>query len=174
MINYTKKYKTFSSLADAYEPMSFQYMSFKRKERLQRFVVLRPFVSARRQLKTAMGWELTYFDLRASLTPEQRKKGDLIFLTHFDKSHAGDAENVSRSERARYYWLKMCYLPEIMHINNQMWAKDGEPIVDVPQHVQMYLVRWGYLLNASLEPGFLELVHGTEAQYAKVLAANVL
>jgi hypothetical protein len=174
MINYTKKYKTFASIAKVYKPMRFKYMGFNRKERLQRFVVLRPLIYIRRQMKAVMGWEITYFDLRASLTPEQRKKGDLIFLTHFDKSHAKDAQNVSRSERARYYWLKICYLPEIVHINSLMWDRDGEPIVDVPKDVQMYLVRWGYLLNASLVPGFIELLHGTEAHYAKVLAANVL
>lgn len=173
MIDYTNKYKHYPALVEDYKPLRFKFMGYQRKERLPRSAtLLRPVYFAVRHAKSALGWEVSYFDLRPSMTPEQRKKGDMTFLTHFDKSHDRGAENVSRSERARYYWLKIRYLPEIMHINSQMWHKDGQPIVDLPESIDMYLLRWGYLL--SVPPEFVELIHGTEASYASALAADML
>jgi hypothetical protein len=173
MIDYTNKYKHYPALVEDYRPLSFKFMGYSRKERLPHWAsLLRPASFMAQHIKSALSWEVSYFDLRPSMTPEQRKKGDLQFLTHFAKSHDRGAENVSRSERVRYYWLKIRYLPEIMHINGQMWDKDGEPIVDLPESIDMYLLRWGYLL--SVPPDFVELIHGTEACYAKALAADML
>jgi hypothetical protein len=158
--HYAKKYKLHSDLAADYKPMRLKFMGVSRKERLPRAAsLLRPVAVVGCRAKLSLGLELTYFDLRASLTPEQRKMGDLIFLTHFDKSHATDAENVSRTERARYYWLKIRYLPEIIYINNQLYDKQGQPILSLPKDVEMYLLRWGYMMSVS--PQFVELVHGT-------------
>jgi hypothetical protein len=165
-------YKSLTALAAGYKPMSYRFLGIKRNEYLPRFVVLRPLLAIRRRIKTVMGWELTYFDLRASLTREQRKMGDLIFLTHFDKSHATDAENASRSERARYYWIKIRYLPEIIHINNQLYDKQEQPILKLPKEVEMYLLRWGYMM--SVRPQFVELVHGTHALRAQESVSDLL
>lgn len=168
-----QKYKTHEEVANAYQLMRFKFLNLNCKERLPKAaMMLKPTYAIIQQLKVMLGLELTYFDLRASLTPEQRKKGDLQFLTHFAKSHDRATENVSRVERMRYYWLKIRYLPEIIHINDQMYDKSNEPIVDLPEAIDMYLLRWGYLLNVP--PDFVELIHGTEASYAKVLAADML
>lgn len=173
MINYSKKYKHFPALVEDYKPLRFKFMGYSHKERVPRMAsLLRPSSFVVKHIKSILGWEVSYFDLRPSMTPEQRKKGDLQFLTHFAKSHDGGAENASRSERARYYWLKFRYLPEIIHINGQMWDKDGQPIVSLPEEIDMYLLRWGYLL--SIPPKFVELIHGTEANYASTLAADML
>jgi len=173
MIDYTNKYKHYPALVEDYKPLRFKFMGHTRKERLPRSAtLLQPVYFAVRHAKRVLGWEVSYFDLRPSMTPEQRKKGDLQFLTHFAKSHDRGAENVSRSERVRYYWLKFRYLPELVHINGQMCNKDGKPIVSLPEEIDMYLLRWGYLL--SVPPELVELIHGTEATYARALASDML
>jgi hypothetical protein len=153
--------------------MRFRYLGWQHTEHLSKSAtLLRPLVSLRNEAKQLLGLELTYFDLRASMTPEQRKKGDLQFITHFAISHAESAENTSRSEQIRYYWFRMRYLPELIHIDGQLYDKDKNPILELSEAFEMYLFRWGYLL--SVPPEFVELIHGTEANYAKALAANVL
>lgn len=159
MINFTQKYKTHTELAKHYSPMSFKFRGITRNERLPKRTPASLLALLRRAAKEALGKELTYFDLRASLTPEQRKMGDLIFITHFSRSHDRDAENVSRSERLRYYWLRFRYSPELIHVYNQLYDGQGQPKFDLPEYVEMYLLRWGYLMSVS--PNFVELVHGT-------------
>jgi hypothetical protein len=173
MIKKFQKYKTFEEVAADYKPMRFKFKGVSQKERLPKAtLLLKPSSAVVRQFKELLGFELTYFDLRPSMTPEQRKMGDLTFLTHYSKSHDGDAENGSRVERAHYYWLRIRYLAELMHINGHFYDKQGQPTLELPQHVEMYLLRWHYLL--SVQPDFVELVHGMEANRAKQSVSHLL
>jgi hypothetical protein len=166
MINYSKKYGHFSALVEDYKPMHFKYLGYDHKERLPYFsVATRPLVTIRRQLKSLFRLELTYFDFRASMTPEQIKTGDMIFLTHNSRNHARYAENVSRVERLRCFLIKMYYLPELVHINGQLYNKHGKPTSKLPNDIEMYLMRWKYLMK--VEPDFTELVHGMDPDQAR-------
>ncbi len=166
MVNYSKKYKHFDALVADYKPMKFKYFGYMHGEHFTNPLFQKPFIAIRKQLKSMFGLELTYFDLRTSLTTEQRKMGDMLFLTHCGKNHAEGAENVSRVELIRYFVIKMHYLPELLHIKSEMYTKHGKPISKLPDYVSMYLLRWHYLLN--VDPKFVELVHGMDANEASL------
>lgn len=102
------------------------------------------------RLKSFVDAPITYFDLRASLTPVGKKRADMAFLTHVIQKCDRSAENASRIERMHYFTTKLRYFPELWYVNRHI----GTPKVD------NYMLRWGYLLEH--DPSFGDLVHGAD------------
>jgi hypothetical protein len=186
MTDYLKASYSREHFIASYRPMKFWYRHLRQKERLLYAPsLLRPLAALRIEIKVRLGLEVTYFDFRASLTPKQRKHRDMQFLTHYAMIHAEDAENASRVERWRHDRIRRQYLAELSHIHGYFYLmpqfshmnrdfrfKQRELTGELPEEISMYLLRWGYLMNVP--PAFVELIHGTEASYAKALATDIL
>lgn len=150
------------SFAD-YEPLTFRFLGMTRHERLPRWTMFHWFHTSRINLKSAIGLPITYFDLRALLTPEQQKNGDMWFLTAWSKKRDTDAENESRAYHLRYWLTTFNYYPELYYVRSVLYSKESPHHKDQPK-VDDYMVRWGYRL--AVPPSFIELVNGTSSEVA--------
>lgn len=113
------------------------------------------------RIKTVAGLPVTYFDLRPSLTPVGKKRGDMAFLTHVIQKCDRDAEDASKIERVRYHMTLLRYSSELRYVNRYI----GTPEVD------KYMLQWGYLLDHN--PSFDELIHGTDGATAWYALENL-
>jgi hypothetical protein len=106
---------------------------------------------------------ITYFDLRALLTRDQQKNGDLMFLTAWSRKDDRGAEDESRAYRMRYFITILRYYPELWYVRNILYSPQS-PHHPRQQAIDDYMVRWGYRLSVS--PSFIELVNGTSPELA--------
>ncbi len=148
---------------DEYELLTFKLLGFKRHEKIPRKTIFYALHWLRIRLKSVLGVQITYFDLRALLTPEQQKNGDLMFLTAWSRKDDRDAENESRAYRVRYFITTLRYYPELWYVRSILHS-DQSPHHPKQQTIDDYMVRWGYGLNIS--PSFIELVNGTSSELA--------
>jgi hypothetical protein len=171
MTDPTKKYKTLDSLVKHYKPLTFRFMGVPLKERLPYSTsLLLPLVMGYVQLKASLGLKVSYFDLRLSLTPEQRKIGDLRFLTYCAKESAGDTPDAPRMRRGHCLLFKLRYWPELSYIHSVLFSPQTPKHPDQPK-VDAYLLRWGYML--SVNPSFVELVNGASYDTALYALENL-
>jgi hypothetical protein len=150
------------SFAD-YKPITFKFLGLRLNEHMPNTTMFHWLHLSRIRLKLLLSLPITYFDLRASMTPEQQKNGDMWFLTHFTQERDRDAENTSRMERLHYWRTLIRYWPELTYVHSIIYSPESpkhpeQPIIDE------YLVRWGYKLDVP--PSFAELVHGTDGDSA--------
>jgi hypothetical protein len=156
-------YKSYHELVADYKPLEFKVSGRNHKEHLVRSNrLLQSFSVAVQIIKVVIGLELTYFDLRSSLTPQQRKVGDMRFISHMAQTKN---DHASRLERLRYQWLTFRYGPEIIYISKKITDLNDAPITSLSKEVRLYILRWQYSL--IVEPKFVELIHGMNARQAK-------
>jgi hypothetical protein len=146
-----------------YRPISFKFLGMTRHERLPRSTMFQGFHLLKLRLKSLLGHPITYFDIRASLTPEQQKNGDMWFLTAVANERARDAENCSRIHVLRCWMIIFRYLPELSYVQSVLGSPESPHHPDQPI-VDNYLLRWGYKLHVP--PSFVELIHGTDGDSA--------
>jgi hypothetical protein len=154
-----------------YKPITFKFLGMTCYERLPRSTIFQWLHASRIHIKSLLRLPVSYFDLRALLTPEQQKNGDMWFLTHFIQERDKDAENTSRVERLRYWRTLIRYLPELTYVHSIIYSPESpkhpkQPIIDD------YLVRWGYKLDVP--PSFIELIHGTDNDSALYASEHLL
>ena len=106
---------------------------------------------------------ITYFDLRALLTPEQQKNGDLMFLTAWTRKRDWDAEDESRAYRVRLFTTTLRYYPELYYVSKLL--RNGDFLIHKDRsQIDDYMMRWGYQLN--VKPTFIKLLNGTNRELA--------
>jgi hypothetical protein len=159
MIDYFERYKTFDEFAKHYKLLRFRFLGINLSESVPRRTVFHQFQTSWLKLKVVLGLQVNYFDLRASLEPEDKKRGDMAFITHYLRDK--DCRH-SLYETFRYCMTRIRYMPELAQINSQLMT----PIAD------RYSLRWGYLLD--VKPSVVDLIHGTSPDNAFYGLENIL
>lgn len=146
-----------------YKLIQFKFAGLKLQERIpgRTIKALDPLRAELISIKNGLKMPITYFDMRFSLTPEGKKQADMAFITYFVQKRDRDAQNAPRSARLHYLRLRLCYFPEIAHINNHPGTAE----------TKNYSRRWGYL--QSINPSFVELIHGTDVDSALFAIENL-
>ncbi len=150
--------QSLEELNRGYAPLRYKYGAFSLREHTPRATLLDWPNLVRLRLKTTARLPITYFDLRASLTPAGKKRADMAFLTHVIQKCDRDVEN---TPRMRYCMTRLRYFPELWYIHRHMGTKQ----------VNNYMLRWGYLL--AHDPSFDELIHGTTGAAAWYALENL-
>lgn len=152
------KQQDFATFAKNYRPLRFKFLGLKLRERMPHETVFDAPHLLRIRLKSFINLPITYFDLRASMTPVGKKRADMAFLTHVIQKCDRDAEN---TPRIRFYMIRLCYFPELGYINRHIGTKQADN----------YMLRWGYLLDH--DPSFDELIHGVDSMVAWYALENL-
>jgi hypothetical protein len=151
MIDYFEKYKNFDAFSKHYKPVSFRLFGLGLSESVPKRTALHQPHKLWLKTKVTLGFRINYFNLRPSLEPEDKKRGDMAFITHYIR---GNDDNHNFYESLRFWITRLRYLPELVYINGKLMT----PVAD------KYSLRWGYLLDVN--PSFVDLIHGTDPDNA--------
>ncbi|GAC1390976.1 MAG: hypothetical protein NVSMB46_01950 [Candidatus Saccharimonadales bacterium] len=100
----------------------------------------------------------SYFDLRHNYTVEKRKTHDMLFISHYYKSHPND-NNTSYLERMRFKHLWQKYAEEINEALREIQGKDP---FEVSKEVAEYMKKWQVM--GHVEPFLVEFFHGIDGE----------
>lgn len=152
------KQQDFGTFTKSYKPLRFKFGGVILREHMPHKTLFDEPHLIWIRLKSLVGLRITYFDLRASMTPVGKKRADMAFLTHVIQKCTRDAEN---TPRMRFYMTRLRYFPELWYIDRHIDTKQADN----------YMLRWGYLLDH--DPGFDELIHGTTGAAAWYALENL-
>jgi hypothetical protein len=159
MSDYFDKYKNFDEFAKHYKPVRFRLLGLNLSESVPKKTVFHLPHKIWLNTKAILGLKVNYFDLRPSLEPEDKKRGDMAFITHYIR---GDDIQHSVYETIRFLITRLRYMPELIYINGKLMT----PVAD------RYSLRWGYLLD--VKPSVVDLIHGTSPDNAFYGLENIL